>query len=199
MGAVTGARRELGMAVLLCLVGALVVTVSVGRPWAAVSLPGDALLEGGRLGVPGTELVPGVRALGLVGLAGVVALAATRRGGRTAVGAVLALAGTAVVALAVRTAADLDRQVSAAERVREVLSTRAPVDGTAWPWVCAVGGLLLVGAGALVAVRGPRWVALSARYEPPAPGAAAAPASAAPPADRQLWDELDRGEDPTSR
>jgi hypothetical protein len=48
-----------------------------------------------------------------------------------------------------------------------------------------VAGALLALTGAFVAVRGPRWSALGARYD--------APARRADP-----WDALDRGEDPTA-
>lgn len=48
-------------------------------------------------------------------------------------------------------------------------------------------GALLAAAGVLVAVRGPRWPALGAKYEAPAA-----------PTDRDAWDALDRGEDPTT-
>jgi hypothetical protein len=48
-------------------------------------------------------------------------------------------------------------------------------------------GALLAATGVLVAVRGPRWPALGARYE--APG---------PMSERDAWDALDRGEDPTT-
>jgi hypothetical protein len=54
--------------------------------------------------------------------------------------------------------------------------------------VAVAGAVLLAATGAYVAVRGPRWRGLGARYD--------APAQARTDAD--VWDALDRGEDPTA-
>ena len=69
--------------------------------------------------------------------------------------------------------------------------------GTVWPYACAAGGLLLAAAGALVAARGRRWAALSQRYDAPAVREQAPPTPER--AERELWESLDRGEDPTGR
>lgn len=192
------------MAVALCLLGALVVIVAVGRPWAELPAVGGALLPGRRRDVLGSDLAPGVRALGVVGLAGVVALAATRSRGRTLVGLLLVVVGCGVGVESVRAVTDLEGRVARTELVQDVGGLLA-VDGTAWPWVAVFGGVLLLLAGLLVAVRGRHWARLSARYEPPvaAGGSATVGSPPAPdPAaadlsDRALWDELDRGGDPT--
>ena len=92
----------------------------------------------------GAVLLWGDGPWGVVALAGVVAIAATRGWARALIGAVLAAAGVA----------SLPR------------------------------GALLALAGAFVAVRGPRWPALGARYEVVT--------------EHDAWDALDRGEDPTT-
>ena len=217
------ARRELRVAVLLCLLGAAVVLLAAGRTWTAVDVPAGPLAGARTARLTGAELVPGVRALGLVGLAGVVALAATRRTGRAVVGVVLLLTGAAVVA------AVLAPDLAAATMRAEAVSGR--VRTTAWPALTAVGGGLLAAAGVLTAVRGRSWSALGSRYEAPARPAtgAATPQSASEPAQsaasqpspdpqpasqpspasepasdspesagRLLWEALDRGEDPTA-
>lgn len=182
------ARPGLRTAVLLCLVGAFAVLVTVGRVWTSVEVPADPLAEGRTATRTGAELVPGVRALGLVGLAGVVALAATRRTGRTVVGVLLLLTGTGVVAAVL--APDLGAQTLPAEAATGKVAT------TVWPWLTAAGGLLLAAAGLLTVVRGRSWAALGQRYEAPAAvGTAAAPQE---PTERSLWEALDRGEDPTA-
>ena len=63
-------------------------------------------------------------------------------------------------------------------------------------WSVVTGGVLLVLAGAGTAWRATRWPSMSGRYDAGAPAAAAAGAS---PTHRSpdLWDALDRGEDPT--
>jgi len=134
-----------------------------------------------------------LQALGLVGLAGVPALAATRRAGRIVVGILLALTGGLVVVRAVGVLLD---PAGAAD----VASTDpAGLELTAWPAVAVAGGLLLVAAGLLVAVRGRRWAALGRRYEAPGAAGPPEPETTGPVAERELWEALDRGEDPTGR
>jgi hypothetical protein len=61
-----------------------------------------------------------------------------------------------------------------------------------WRWAVLAGGLLVIGAGLLVAWRGARWPVMSSRYDQPGgrePAAAADPAS--------LWESLSQGLDPT--
>ena len=185
-------NRELAGAVLLCLVGAFLVLVGAGRDWVVVDVAGNGLLPPRRLGVEGAELVAGVRALGLVGLAGVVALAATRRWGRVVVGVLLAVVGVGVLLSVVGT--DLAAEAARSASVGEAGGTAGDARTTLWSPVTAFGGLLLVAAGTLVAVRGRRWAGLGRRYDAPA----ARPAPAAPVGDAQLWEALDRGEDPTA-
>lgn len=177
---------------LLCLLGAFLVLVAAGRTWLSgvellpSPLPArEVALTAGDLGLP-------LQALGLVGLAGVPALAATRRTGRVVVGVLLLLAGLLVVVQSAGVL--LDPQDAAADA-----TTADGLGRTGWPLVAVVGGLLLSAAGLLVAVLGRRWAALGRRYEPPAPAAAPAPEPAAegPVAERHLWEALDRGEDPT--
>ena len=182
-------RRGLSTAVLLCLAGSSVVLVAAGRSWVDLEVPAGPLADARTDPYTGTDLVPGVSALGLVGLAGVVALAATRRVGRSLVGLVLLATGAGVVAAVVSAhgtalAEELSRQTS--DAVASV---------TAWSSVTAVGGVLLLAAGALTVARGRSWPALGQRYEAPAAAPAAVPARAA--TERGLWEALDRGEDPT--
>ena len=207
-------RRQLSVAVLLCLAGAAVVLLAVGRAWTQVEVPAGPLADARTVAVTGTDLAPGVRALGLVGLAGVVALLATRTTGRLVVGGLLAAAGVGVVASVLGT--DL---TGASLREAGVPGAAVPVGSTAWPAVAALGGGVLSLVGIVAVLRGRSWPAMGARYEAPAPGAAAvsapapaptAPAPTAPaptaPAphagatgqpERALWEALDRGEDPT--
>lgn len=218
-------RRELTVAVLLCLFGAFVVLVAAGRAWTQVDVGATGLAPARTVDVLGTAIVPGVRALGLVGLAGVVALAATRGAGRTVMGVMLVAVGAGVVAAVL----GADSGPAAAAAVAEGGGQADDVlRSTAWPVVAITGGLLLAAAGLLVTVRGRRWATLSRRFEAPAaradgtavarsdgPGAATAGAHRDAPADldgpagataapmspekaqRELWESLDRGEDPT--
>ncbi len=184
-------RRGLTTAVLLCLLGASVVLVAAGRAWAVVEVAAGPISEAGTVAHTGTDLVPGLSALGLLGLAGVVALAATRRTGRTLVGLVLLATGAGVVvavvgALGTMAAEELPGQTGADS-----------VDVTAWPFLAASGGLLLLSAGLMTVVAGRSWPVLGQRYDAPtAPGAPRAPAEQL--TEKGLWEALDRGEDPTA-
>jgi uncharacterized membrane protein (TIGR02234 family) len=184
----------LGAAVLLCLVGAFLVLVGAGRVWASVRVQSGPISGVRVVSVPGAEVVAGVRALGLVGLAGVPALVATRRVGRLVVGALLVLTGAGVVVAAL--GADVG---AAAAREAASISTGPPamaaIRQTVWSSVTAAGGVLLVLAGLLTVLRGTSWPGLGQRYEAPAAAPAAAPSPGL--AERGLWEALDRGEDPT--
>ena len=187
-------RRGPLPAALLLVVGAFVVLVGAGRAWVVVDVAGTALLPGRSVDVDGADLSPGLRALGLVGLAGVPALAASRGRGRRVVGLVVLLTGLAVLAVTARLlAGDLGDRALLTPVVRDSgAADGAATAATAWPYVTALGGLLLLLAGLLVMVRGPNWAALGRRYDAPAPQ------PVRPVAERDLWEALDRGEDPTA-
>ncbi len=192
------ARRELRVAVLLCLLGSALVLLAVARPWVSFVDPGSLTISALRREVTGSTVVPGARALGYVGLAGVLALAATKRWGRTVVGVLVLGAGLGVAVTVVAAWSD-----GLASRAVAATSTCAPAcDGSGrpsaeqpsvqqtWPVLTLLGGVLLASSGGLVAVRGRRWAALSASYEQPA---APKPVEG----DKGVWDALDRGDDPT--
>ncbi len=174
-------RRELRLAVLLCLLGAALVLFAVARTWVTFVDPGALTISALRRDVAGSALVPGARALGYVGLAGVLALAATKRWGRVVVGVLVLGAGVGVV---------LTVAAALTDGLVEPGQERASVQHT-WPVLALLGGMLLTASGALVAVRGRRWAALSASYEQPA---APKPVEG----DKGVWDALDRGDDPTA-
>ena len=69
---------------------------------------------------------------------------------------------------------------------------------TAWPYVAAAGGVLLLLAGLLALRYGRLWPAMSGRYERGgAPRARRTRAPADPDRPEEIWKALDRGEDPT--
>ena len=182
-------RRGLVVAVLLCLAGAALVLLATSRAWLSVQTDVPIGLPARGVELTGSELAPGTRALALLGLAGVAALAATRSGGRIVVGALVALAGLGVMVAVARVALD---QTAAALRAEPGSSLTVVVreDGGVWPYVALLGGLLLLAAGVLTVVRGRSWSALGAKYD--------APTEPKPRSEASLWDALDRGEDPTA-
>jgi hypothetical protein len=63
---------------------------------------------------------------------------------------------------------------------------------TAWAAVCVAGGLAIALAGIATTLNYKAWPAMGARYERPAAKPERKPVTQA-----ELWDALDRGEDPT--
>ena len=201
------AKRELQLAVLLCLLGSAVALLALGQTWFSVEDGQRLSTAAVRTGIKGSTFAPGARALGYVGLAGVVALAATKRWGRLAVGVLVLAAGIGIVidvasvlrdGLASRGLLVSGSGGCGQPRVvtggcahsGSVVSASTSSDG--WPWVTVGGGVVLAVSGALVAARGRTWAALSSSYQPPAAREAELPVT-----DKGVWDALDRGEDPT--
>jgi len=163
---------------------------------------GTATVAGGAfpLTARGSDVTGVPAALAIVGLAALVAVFAVRRAGRLLVSALLALSGAGTVAAALLGASDssaLDEQ--AAKAAGDTSATVDALTHTAWPYVAAVGGALLLVAGLLALRYGRQWPAMSGRYErggAPRPRRRAATVDPDRPED--LWKALDRGEDPTS-
>lgn len=180
------AARGLAAAVAAAAVGAGLSLLAARGQWehdAALLRP--AARTGG-------DLFPWLGPVGWVALAGAGALVAVRGVPRQIVGGLLCLAGAAFVSVAA---------LGVVEGARLL-----------WPAAGAVGGLLVVGAGAAATARGASWPTLGARYargpgerpqaEPggsPGPGrqGAALEEPGREPDNRDSWRALDRGEDPT--
>jgi uncharacterized membrane protein (TIGR02234 family) len=174
-----------------------VALLATRQQWAQ----GTATVAGGAfpLTAKGSDVTGVPAALAVVGLAALVAVFAVRRAGRLLVAAVLALSGAGTVAAALTGATDsaaLDDK--AAQASGDTSATVGALTHTAWPYVAAAGGLLILLAGLLALRYGRRWPAMSGRYErdgAPRPRRTARPAD--PDRPEELWKALDRGEDPT--
>jgi uncharacterized membrane protein (TIGR02234 family) len=214
-----GARREYLLTLLAGAVGAAVVLLAARQDWARVVTIEPHPLPVSRVAVSGQDLVPAAGALGLAALAGLAAVLATRGLVRRIVGGLLAVFGVAIIAsVSLPVTAAQVRSAAAGASTAQAgsvpggstvgsgttpgtggsgvagLSLASHVEMAAFPWRWAVllGGLLILGAGMLVAWRGTRWPVMSSRYDRPAsrkPPAAADPAS--------LWESLSQGLDPT--
>jgi hypothetical protein len=178
---VSSPRRELTTAVVACALGAAVALLTASRTWRVVSSRGSLPLPADQ--VTGTQLLPWLPAVALVGLAGAGALLAVRGRIRTVLGALLVLAGLPLVGAGIYGAATADGG-------RSVL-----------PALLGVGGLLITYAGVRALRRGTSWPALGSRYERPnAPEPIEYVERSGPSrSDVAMWDALDRGEDPTDR
>ncbi|HET7406630.1 MAG TPA: Trp biosynthesis-associated membrane protein [Mycobacteriales bacterium] len=181
-------RRELVAVVLGCLAGAALLLIAGGRTWATVVRPAPFH---GTVAVTGHQLTAVTTAVGLLGLAAVAGVLATRSWGRRAAGLALVVAGLAAAVVSA-TAGD----AAGARTAADLTGARVPVSFTGWRWAAVAGAALLVLAGAAVVARGRRWPGMGARYEAPGEPAAAPAAQAVDP-DVSAWEALDRGEDPT--
>ncbi|MET9380666.1 TIGR02234 family membrane protein [Streptomyces sp. NPDC002928] len=190
-------RRSLAVALLSGALGAAVALLATRQRWSE----GTATVAGGDfpLTVKGSDVTGVPAALAIVGLAALVAVFAVRKAGRLLVSALLALSGAGIVAAALLGASDgsaLDEK--AAQASGDTSAAVAALSHTAWPYVAAAGGALILLAGLLALRYGGLWPAMSGRYErngTPRPRRAAPAVDPDRPED--IWKALDRGEDPT--
>jgi hypothetical protein len=162
----------MSLVVAVLALGSLVALMAAARPRLTTGVPGEQLTGAG---------TPAGSALALVVLAGTGALLLARRRGRRALGVVLAAAGLG-------TAAAFLRPVEAWSGFAGPADQLSP-HRSAWAWLGAAAGLLVLAAGAAVVVRAGRWPLPRRSFEGSAPRAAGP---------RDAWDALDRGEDPTA-
>ncbi|MCQ4205834.1 TIGR02234 family membrane protein [Streptomyces longispororuber] len=195
-GSAKGGRRSLAVALFFGAVGAAVALLASRQEWCS----GVAAVAGGKLPLTakGSDVTGVPAALAIVGLAALVAVFAVRRAGRILVAALLALSGAGAVAAAVLGAGDsaaLDEK--AAEASGDAATTIDALTHTAWPYVAAAGGALILIAGILAVIYGAAWPSMGGRYE--RSGAPRTPRAKPVDPDRpeDLWKALDRGEDPT--
>jgi hypothetical protein len=195
-------RRELAVVVVLCAAGAVMALIAARQGWTVEVVERPAPVPDERVVRDGGELLPWLPGLGWVALAGAGALIALRGRWRRAVGGLLVAVGAGLVAGA-------------------GAGVTGPGGGV-WPAWCAVGGVAVAAAGVLAVWRGRRWPAMGARYERAGSRKSGVPADQnghsgptgrsaegtvgdTPRGDtpealspEQIWQALDRGEDPTS-
>lgn len=191
------AHRALAAALAAGVLGASLVLLAAGKTWARGQAGGAGLALPVHATGSQTTALPG--ALALTGLASLVALFALRRAGRHAVAALLALSGIGAAVTALLRRGDhgaLDSAAASATGLTRATAEHASVTG--WPLVTVAGGLLLCAAGLLALRFGPRWPAMSSRYDRgTGPARTRTPVRVDPDRSEDLWKALDRGEDPT--
>lgn len=160
-------RRGFVLVVVACAVASAVVLVGASRTWSEVVTQRAAPFPPVTTKHTGAGLQPWLPALAIVGLAGAGALVALRGRLRAILGVLLAIAGVAIAVLSLTTV-------------------------SLWSAVCAAGGVLIALAGLATVANHKAWPAMGARYERPPAKTERKPVSQA-----DLWDALDRGEDPT--
>ena len=179
-------RRAYAIALLLLAVGGGLLLWSSSSTWAQAQVP-LAGLESGAMRVlmlTGRDLAPVASVMGVVAWAGIPGMVATRGWGRPILGVLMAVVG--VVALGGCVAFGL----SPSGRIDQVASADAGATlhvqaiWAGWWMVGALGGVLVLAAGAAAVIRGRGWPSMGSRYE----------RQAAP---RAPWAQLDAGLDPT--
>jgi uncharacterized membrane protein (TIGR02234 family) len=180
------------------IIGAAALLLIATRDWQTVTTVRPRPFGTDVLELTGRTIDGAITALALVALAGVVAVIATKGTVRRVVGALVAVAGVALVwRISMSFAAVGDA------RARSLVHAKHPqVDGApqltthpVWPALSLVAAVLVVAAGAAIALRGGQWAAMSSRYE----RQSVDPEQAKARADASLWAALESGEDPTAR
>ncbi len=198
-------RRLFAVALLAQLLGAAGALLFATRAWQSAVLHRERPLPPVDLDVTGRTIDALPTALALVALAGVVAVLATGGLVRRIVGALVALAGLGIVVVGVsrgftELADSRIRSLASSHHNVILLGADSSVDVSlhaVWPALTAVcGGLILV-AGVLTVAFGANWSAMSRRYQRGKGEGEPGGAEPAAPDSVQLWNSLDRGEDPT--
>ncbi len=170
------------------LAGGVSALIASAQPWWQATGA-----EGVVVKVTGTQVTAGLsQALAVVALAGTLLLLALRGNGRRVVGALLLLVGVGLVL-----AGGLFQPSPGAVRnqVREVsLADAFSVSATAWPWLFAFSGVLVVAGATATMITASSWASRSDRFRPGWNDAG--PSSSDDPA--ELWKAMDAGVDPTA-
>lgn len=194
-------RRLLGVAALLLAAASAALGAAAVLGWSRQVF--DVPLRGAvPVAVDGAAVAPALGPLALVALAAIAALLAVGGQPRRVLG-LLVLAAAALPAWWalgallgwIDLAADAERSADLAPRATP---RRSPAVQPAGPGAAVVAALLLAAAGLVLVARGHRMPRLGARFRAPAARRAATP-DGAPDRERELWDSLDAGEDPTER
>jgi hypothetical protein len=197
--------RSIGTAAALCGLGGLLVLLGASLPWAQLDLNSSPLTPGG---VPestfsfssrevGYDAVP---ALGIVALAGAGALLAVGGARRRVVAAGMVAAGGAVALLCLRyqadsSLADIESRALGSRVGGYVIAGGGPTDAGYGALAATGGGLLVATAGVLGLTARSR-KGLSRRFAAPTAATEAGPA-AGDDDGTDIWNAIDRGEDPT--
>jgi uncharacterized membrane protein (TIGR02234 family) len=172
-------RRELAVVGLGCAAAAALALYAASRPWTAEVLTRPAPLPALRRTRSGGSVVPLLPALALVALAGAGALVATRGWPRRWLGGLLAACGAGIVA----TAGYALAAVSAVS--------------VAGPALAIAAGAVLGLVGIVTLRRGGSWPGLGTRYGAGSARPVGQPSNRVADEPIQLWDAINRGEDPT--
>jgi len=174
-------RGELTSAVLAAAAAGACGLLAGARPWVDLQVLRDAPLPPAAVTVAGATVAPIVPGLALVVLAAAAGLLATRHWGRVAVGAVVTLAGVALLLAALPWLAGVSpaRAEQLAADVQLAAGT-VSADGRDGPYLAVLAAVLTVATGLVTVLRSRRWPAMGARYDAPTARPTAAGPQAVP-------------------
>jgi hypothetical protein len=185
------------ISLLVLAAGALLLLLASSMTWAVAT----TTIAGASVPLDGATCLPGARAVALLALAAIGGLLAARGVLRLLIGLLVTAVSLLVMAACVSALRNGFADVAAAALPVSVDGSAAVVmNRSVLPPLLALMGLLLVAVGGLVAVlTSRRWPTLGSRYERPTPaGTAVAESADQSRSGADLWNALDRGEDPTT-
>lgn len=170
-----GSRRLLTVVVLLAVVGAALLLLATSQHWLAIRASRPAPLPRLNRRITGSTAEPALRALGLVDLAGALALLGTRRIGRRIVGGLLAVSGVLGAILAARDVLGVpDGRARAllAPDGGQVIgldpgSRLTVATASGWIVLAVATSALVATAGGVAAVRAGRMPMMGVQYDAP--------------------------------
>ncbi|MEH3088882.1 MAG: Trp biosynthesis-associated membrane protein [Microbacterium arborescens] len=198
-------RRSRMLAVLATVVGGGLAVIGSTQPWLEATLRDGAHAV---LPVPGTAALPLVTPFGLAALALGLALSIVGTVLRYAFGVIAVLIGGTLLVASVQLALSAPPEAvvgvvadaTGLSGVAAVETLVESIDATAWPWITAIGALLIVAGGVLTVLTARSWRSSGRRYTDAAATVAgprgSRPHDAHDPIDS--WDDLSRGSDPTA-
>ncbi|HEY2299203.1 MAG TPA: Trp biosynthesis-associated membrane protein [Jatrophihabitans sp.] len=190
--------KAFGAALGAQIIGAAALLLIATRDWQTVTTVRPRPFGTDVLELTGRTVDGAITALALVALAGVVAVIATKSTVRRVVGALVALAGAALVwrtSMAFAAVSDARARALVSAKHPQVVGPPQITTHPVWPALSLVAAVLVVAAGAAIALRGGHWAGMSSRYE----RQSVDPEQAKARADASLWAALESGDDPTAR
>lgn len=179
--------KSRGLAFGCLLAGGALALIASAQPWWR------GIGEAAGVKFTGSQSTGGLsQALAIVALAGALLMLALRSRGRRVVAALLLLAGVGIALVGgfgLRPRPDAVRS----QLGHVSLLDNFGLTATAWPWIFALAGLLIVGGALVTIITAGNWPAGSDRFQTRSDKAQAA--TSEEPA--ELWKAMDAGVDPT--
>lgn len=178
-----------GPTLVALLLGAGLGFVAAAQPWWRAAGAGAAVSFSGSDATGGLS-----QALAAVTLAGVLLVLVLRRRGRRILAA--GLAGTALGMIATGVLQTAPDAAAVRDRVRQVsLTDQFALSTSAWPWIYAVAGAVVLLGAVLLWIGAARWAERSDRFARTAERAGGPVDLNEDP--NRAWKDLDAGRDPT--